>query len=61
MHDHRAVHHGMSSATFPIRLAGEIPAPAIRVATAADDAVMDAIAREGDASADANYLALVRS
>jgi GNAT superfamily N-acetyltransferase len=33
----------------------------IREATPADDAVMDAIAREGDASADANYLALVRS
>ena len=33
----------------------------IREATSADDAVMDAIAREGDASADANYLELVRS
>ena len=33
----------------------------IREATSSDDAVMDAIAREGDASADAGYLALVRS
>jgi GNAT superfamily N-acetyltransferase len=36
-------------------------APAIREASLSDDAVMDAIAREGDASADAQYLALVRS
>ena len=35
--------------------------PAIRDASLLDDAVMDAIAREGDASADAQYLALVRS
>jgi GNAT superfamily N-acetyltransferase len=35
--------------------------PAIREASLPDDAVMDAIAREGDASADAQYLALVRS
>jgi GNAT superfamily N-acetyltransferase len=35
--------------------------PAIREASSSDDAVMDAIAREGDASADAGYLALVRS
>jgi len=35
--------------------------PVIREATSSDDAVMDAIAREGDASADAGYLALVRS
>ncbi|MEP7203042.1 MAG: GNAT family N-acetyltransferase [Ilumatobacteraceae bacterium] len=35
--------------------------PNIREASASDDAVMDAIAREGDASADADYLALVRS
>ena len=34
---------------------------AIREASSSDDAVMDAIAREGDASADAGYLALVRS
>ena len=33
----------------------------IREASSSDDAVMDAIAREGDASADAQYLALVRS
>ena len=33
----------------------------IREAALADDAVIDAIAREGDASADAEYLALVRS
>jgi GNAT superfamily N-acetyltransferase len=33
----------------------------IREASFADDAVMDAIAREGDASADTRYLALVRS
>ena len=33
----------------------------IREATAADDAVIDAIAREGDASAPAMYLQLVRS
>jgi GNAT superfamily N-acetyltransferase len=33
----------------------------IREASSADDAVMDAIAREGDASADAMYLDLVRS
>ena len=33
----------------------------IREASLSDDAVMDAIAREGDASADAQYLALVRS
>jgi GNAT superfamily N-acetyltransferase len=33
----------------------------IREASSADDAVMDAIAREGDASADATYLELVRS
>ena len=33
----------------------------LRAAVSSDDAVMDAIAREGDASADANYLALVRS
>jgi GNAT superfamily N-acetyltransferase len=33
----------------------------IREASLSDDAVMDAIAREGDASADAEYLALVRS
>jgi GNAT superfamily N-acetyltransferase len=35
--------------------------PTIREATVSDDAVMDAIAREGDASADAKYLELVRS
>jgi GNAT superfamily N-acetyltransferase len=35
--------------------------PTIREASLSDDAVMDAIAREGDASADAEYLALVRS
>ena len=35
--------------------------PTIREATVCDDAVMDAIAREGDASADAQYLELVRS
>jgi GNAT superfamily N-acetyltransferase len=35
--------------------------PTIREASPSDDAVMDAIAREGDASADAGYLALVRS
>lgn len=35
--------------------------PTIREASLSDDAVMDAIAREGDASADALYLALVRS
>jgi GNAT superfamily N-acetyltransferase len=35
--------------------------PLIREASSSDDAVMDAIAKEGDASADANYLALVRS
>jgi GNAT superfamily N-acetyltransferase len=34
---------------------------AIREASSSDDAVMDAIAREGDASADAGYLARVRS
>ncbi len=34
---------------------------AIREASPADDTVMDAIAREGDASADAMYLELVRS
>jgi len=33
----------------------------IRPAVSSDDPVMDAIAREGDASADAGYLALVRS
>ena len=33
----------------------------IREATSSDDAMLDAIAREGDASADAGYLALVRS
>jgi GNAT superfamily N-acetyltransferase len=33
----------------------------IREASSADDAVMDAIAREGEASADAKYLGLVRS
>lgn len=33
----------------------------VREATASDDAVLDAIAREGDASADTDYLALVRS
>jgi GNAT superfamily N-acetyltransferase len=36
-------------------------APTIREALPSDDAVMDAIAREGDASADAGYLELVRS
>ena len=35
--------------------------PAIRDASLSDDEVIDAIAREGDASADAQYLALVRS
>jgi GNAT superfamily N-acetyltransferase len=35
--------------------------PLIREASPSDDLVMDAIAKEGDASADANYLALVRS
>ena len=35
--------------------------PTIREATSSDDSVMDAIAREGDASADAEYLSLVRS
>jgi GNAT superfamily N-acetyltransferase len=35
--------------------------PVIREASASDDAAMDAIAREGDASADAQYLTLVRS
>ena len=35
--------------------------PTIREASLSDDAVMDAIAREGDAAADAQYLALVRS
>jgi ribosomal protein S18 acetylase RimI-like enzyme len=35
--------------------------PAIREASPSDDAVMDAIAREGNASADAQYLELVRS
>ena len=35
--------------------------PVIREALSIDDAVMDAIAREGDAGADAGYLALVRS
>src|SRR4051794_41360168 len=33
----------------------------IRPAVSSDDPVMDAIAREGDASADAGYLTLVRS
>ena len=37
------------------------PVPVIREASSSDDAVMDAIAREGDASADAQYLELVRS
>ena len=36
-------------------------APTIREASPSDDAVMDAIAREGDASAGAGYLELVRS
>jgi len=35
--------------------------PTIRPAVSSDDAVMDAIAREGDASAPAGYLALVRA
>jgi GNAT superfamily N-acetyltransferase len=35
--------------------------PVIREAVSSDDSVMDAIAREGDAGADAGYLALVRS
>ena len=35
--------------------------PLVRQASSSDDLVMDAIAREGDASADADYLALVRS
>jgi GNAT superfamily N-acetyltransferase len=35
--------------------------PIVREAKQSDDAVMDAIAREGDATADAKYLSLVRS
>jgi GNAT superfamily N-acetyltransferase len=35
--------------------------PVVREAMSTDDAVMDVIAREGDASADADYLVLVRS
>src|SRR5205809_6381180 len=35
--------------------------PIIRPASPSDEPAMDAIARQGDASADAGYLALVRS
>jgi GNAT superfamily N-acetyltransferase len=51
----------VSSATaFGVAYDGRVQ-PVVREATSSDDAVLDAIAREGDASADTGYLALVRS